>query len=199
MKLLALTQRVELVGKYKEKRDCLDQKWIDFVMSCGFIPLVLPNNLSVVKQLVSEFNISGIVLTGGNNLTKYGGDAQERDDAEKFLMDFAIERDLPLLGVCRGMQVIQDFFGVSLENVEGHVAVNHKLFINEKEVLINSYHSFGSKKSVDKLLVKARSEDGVIEAIQHRSKKIYGIMWHPERNGSFEEFDIKFINKIFGK
>jgi gamma-glutamyl-gamma-aminobutyrate hydrolase PuuD len=199
LKILALTQRVELVQAYREKRDCLDQRWTDFVLRCGFIPVPLPNNLSAVRQLAGEVNISGFVLTGGNSLAKYGGDAQERDEVERFLIGFAMQKDLPLVGVCRGMQVIQDYFGVGLERIEGHVAVNHKLLMGKEEVLKNSYHSLGSRKSAEELLVEARAEDGVIEAVRHSSKKIYGMMWHPERNSPFEKSDVALFHVFFGK
>jgi len=65
--------------------------------------------------------------------------------------------------------------------------------------LKNSYHSLGSRKSAEELLVEARAEDGVIEAVRHSSKKIYGMMWHPERNSPFEKSDVALFHVFFGK
>lgn len=197
MKILALTQRVEHVPDYNETRDCIDQNWYGFVMCCGFLPLLLPNSLEAVRLLIDKIKISGIIITGGNNLVKYGGNAQERDNVESFLVSLAVAEDIPLLGVCRGMQVIQDYFGVALEQVKGHVAVMHELTMNREKVIKNSYHSYCSKNSVDELIVSAVSEDGAIEAVKHYNKKIFGIMWHPERNRPFDTSDIDLVKEIF--
>ena len=55
------------------------------------------------------------------------------------------------------------------------------------------------KAVADNLIIEARSEDGVIEAIRVRNKKIYGTMWHPERERPYEKDDIQFIKHIFSK
>lgn len=197
MKIIALTQRVEKVKSYDEERDSLDVRWEQFILSCGFIPLLFPNDIRAVKLLLNRIQIDGIILTGGNSLVKYGGDAPQRDAMERFLIEYSMEKDIPLVGVCRGMQVIQDYFGVILNEVEGHIAVKHQVELNGKKEKKNSYHLYASKISTEELDIIAAAEDGVVEAVQHYKHKIYAIMWHPERNNPFETSDLEFFKKYF--
>ncbi len=199
MKLIAVTQRVEKIQSYGEQRDALDENWTQFLVDCGCVPLLVPNHFQAAKLLLEHVRIDGIILTGGNNLVKYDGDAPQRDETERYLINYAIEKDIPLVGICRGMQVIQDYFGVTLNKVEGHVAVKHEVLFDGKRKEKNSYHSYASWCSTDELPVIARAEDDVVEAVRHREYKIYAMMWHPERNNPFEKEDIEFFKKIFNK
>ncbi|WMJ81321.1 gamma-glutamyl-gamma-aminobutyrate hydrolase family protein [Clostridium sp. MB40-C1] len=197
MKLIGITQRVEFIEDYNEKRDCLDKKWSEFLLRCNLIPVILPNNIECAKNIIRSINLDGFLFTGGNNLVKYGGQEQERDNLERFCMNYAIENRLPIIGVCRGMQFIQDYFGVNLEKLHNHVAVEHEIKLGENNIVVNSYHSWGAKDTVSDLIVKACSKDKVIEAVKHKYYDIYGIMWHPERVSPFSESDIEFFEKAF--
>ena len=207
MKLIALTQRVAFNKSLKERNDLIDQKWFSFLRSVNICPLIIPNDVTFAKEIISNSLVQGILFTGGNSLTKYGGDAPERDNTEKFLLEWALKNDLPLLGVCRGMQVIQNYFGVSLNNVEGHVNIRHSMKVKDgfrlsdivkKYKDINSYHNQGAKTTEHDIIDVARSEDGVIMAIEHSYKNVFGIMWHPERENKINLADIMLFNYIFG-
>jgi len=197
MKLIAVTQRVDEIAAYGERRDALDQRWIELLTDCGFMPLVLPNRLSVVQRLLESMPVEGIVLTGGNDLVPYGGNAPERDEAETYLIGCAIERRIPLLGVCRGMQMIQHCCGVRLSEVEGHIASIHTVTSETQSFRRNSFHRFGARDSTDELVVRATAEDGVIEAIEHKTAKLRGMMWHPERTYPFDPEDKQWITEWF--
>src|SRR5271165_6978792 len=105
MKTVAITQRVEVVPGFGERRDCLDQAWTRFLAACGLLPVLVPNVTDVALALCERANVSGVLLTGGNDLAALGGDAPERDAVENALLDFAEQHKLPVLGVCRGMQL----------------------------------------------------------------------------------------------
>ena len=80
MKTVLYTQRVEVVKSYGERRDCADQNIARFLDACGFLPLPVPNVKELAEKMILELKPAGIVFTGGNSLTKYGGDAPERDE-----------------------------------------------------------------------------------------------------------------------
>ena len=109
------------------------------------------------------------------------------------------ENNIPLYGFCRGMQSILHYFGNELINVKNHVAVRHTINGNIGIDYVNSYHNQACVKLKDnsKLEVLAQSEDGVIEAIKHKSLPIIATMWHPEREEIYSEKDIKRIRELF--
>jgi len=112
MTLVAVTQRVAVEPRHGERRDCLDQAWTRFLLACGLTPMPAPNQQEAALALCTTAPVAGIVLTGGNDLAAYGGDAPERDATEGALIDLAARRGWPVLGVCRGMQMIQERFGI---------------------------------------------------------------------------------------
>lgn len=197
MKIVLYTQRVEVIEGYGERRDCADQNIPWLIETCGYLPIPLPNIKSIAEEMVEQMQPEGIILTGGNSLVKYGGNAPERDETERRVLDFALEYDIPVYGFCRGMQVILDYFGCKLEQVQGHVAVNHKVSGTLGEFEVNSFHNQACYRVNDPLEVLARTQDGVIEAIRHKDKRILGTMWHPERENPFLVSDIQRIKRLF--
>ena len=206
MKRIAVTQRVEIISSYAERRDALDQRWVSFLQSINLFPLIIPNNISYINRLIKTGNIDGVLLTGGNSLASLGGDAPERDEVEKFLIRFAYKKNLPILGVCRGMQMGQEYFNNCLSVVTGHISTRHSLTVNKGRRMsgllnnhrnVNSFHKYGSFKIEGELLEVARSPDGVIMAVEHKEKNIYGVMWHSEREIPFKNCDQDLFKKIF--
>jgi len=197
VKTVGVTQRVSVSTHPAERRDCLDQAWSHFLAACGLRPLLLPNVLEVALDLCAQDCIAGLVLTGGNDLAALGGDAPERDALEQELLQVAERRGLPVLGVCRGMQVIQQRFGVRLHRVEGHVASRQTICIEGQREEVNSYHCYGALESLAPLQAWAVADDGVIKAVRHGSLPITGIMWHPERRKPFTPGDLALFQRVF--
>lgn len=108
MKAVAVTQRVCTVPEYGERRDCLDQAWTKFLAHCGLLPVLLPNVKEAAVALCARSDIAGLLLTGGNDLASLGGEAPERDEVENGVLDWAGERTFPVLGICRGRQLISN-------------------------------------------------------------------------------------------
>lgn len=201
MRIVIYTQRVEVIESYGERRDCADQNIARFIQECGFFPLAVPNVAEKLEAMVASVHPAGILLTGGNSLVKYGGNALERDQTDRTLIQLALENNLPLYGFCRGMQSILDYFKCPLENVDGHVAVRHLLVGKMQGTEVNSFHNQGafSSKVKKPLLVLAQTEDGVAEYISHENGRIQGTMWHPEREKTFRMADIIRVRSLFDK
>ena len=207
IKVVAITQRLVRDGKTLEIREALDINWARLFQSIDLLPVSLPIGCDF-KKYFKNMKISGIVLTGGNDLSSLTKDnlSVMRDKREKELIEFAIKQNLPLFGICRGMQIIAEYFGANIIKVRGHVGSNHKILLNKrskhKNILtrikkVNSFHNYAVGDIGRDLLISAWSEDGVIEAIEHFQYKIFGQMWHPERERPFSQADLEFIKKYF--
>ena len=129
---------------------------------------------------------------------KYGGNAPERDEMEQRVFELALGHNIPVYGFCRGMQVIADYFGCELAEVQGHVAVRHKISGEMGSLEVNSFHNQACYSLKKPLEVLAKTDDGVIEAICYREKHILGTMWHPERENPFVDTDIRRVRELFG-
>jgi gamma-glutamyl-gamma-aminobutyrate hydrolase PuuD len=197
MKRIAVTQRVVIDTATGERRDALDQRWTEFLAACGVMPIPVPNQPETALALIQGCNASGILLTGGNDLVGYGGDAPERDITESRLIDWARWRGLPVLGVCRGMQMLLSEFGAEIVPCEGHVRTTHQLAIGGNERQVNSFHRLGIRTLPPGFREVARAKDGVLEAASHLSEPLTGIMWHPERAHPFDPADIAFVHGFF--
>lgn len=199
MKTIIFSQRVEIVESYGERRDCADQRITEFVRACGYLPIPVPNNPTIVEEIVETIHPSGIILVGGNSLVKYSGNAPERDATDKMLLDVSVGKSIPLYGFCRGMQSILDYFGNGLTKVVRHVAARHRIVGMEQTRYVNSYHNEACVElNNNELIVVMRTEDGVIEKVRHKSLPIIGTMWHPEREKPFAEKDIEMIRNLYG-
>lgn len=198
MKSIAITQRVDIHPGHGERRDGLDQRWWPFLARCNFTPLILPNQPETALALVDK--AAGLLLSGGNDLVAYGGDAPERDATEYRLLDKALASGLPVFGICRGMQVILDHFGAPLVPIAGHVARSHTIYWTDGHTQpVNSFHKRAALDPGLFLEATARSADGVVEAVQHPTLPCAGIMWHPERESPFHLEDISMLVSFFGK
>lgn len=198
MKKVAVTQRVDISSPHKERRDALDQRWCAFLNAANLSPLILPNNIASSTKLLSTEAIEGILLTGGNDLEAYGGDAKERDELEQYLLRWGMENCIPILGVCRGMQMIQQHFGVKLQEVSGHISASQEVIMETGVESVNSYHRYGSFESNEDLPVWAQSCDGLVKAIRSKEHAIMGLMWHPERLEPFRARDLELFADFFG-
>lgn len=193
MKTIVVSQRVDSYPDRSEDRDALDQRMAAWVWACGYVPAPVPNMLQEKVTLwLTALNPAGVVLSGGNDI----GMRPERDATEMALLEFAQQRNLPVLGICRGMQMLGHWAGVSLCPVQGHVATRHRLKGSITEE-VNSYHGLVLQHCPTEFISLAHSSDGCLEAMAHVNLPWQGWMWHPEREPDFAEHDIQRFKEIF--
>jgi len=199
---IVITQRIDLHGSRNEYRDSLDQELIKLLIHLNHTPIPVPNSLvtsQTTKKLTNWINVinpSGLLISGGNDIGQY----LNRDKTEEILYSWFLKNNLPILGICRGMQLIGLLNGSTLKKVNNHIRTKHKITNNSNgDIKIkNSYHLFSLSECPKDFELTFSSADNQIEGIKHKEKNINGIMWHPERGKKFMEDDIDLIRNIFG-
>lgn len=188
---VVISQRVDACPERGECRDALDQAWgesLGSMLRDSVSIYPMPNRSGNVDEVVSGWSPSLIVLSGGNDI----GDVPERDATEAALLSRAATDRIPVLAVCRGMQMVQHFLGGPLHRMAGHVATEHvvkAVSTNEcpAELLVNSFHAFGISKCAlarDLEALYCHADDSSVEAAQHVTFPWLCLMWHPERPGT---------------
>ena len=207
MKTVLITQRLVQESRYQEERDALDVRWNLFLEKAGLIGIPVPSGIDLDQLISAVNNISGLVISGGGDLGALSNDPSEkaRDALESSLCDRMFKLRLPVLGVCRGMQMLAYRDGFSLCKSDGHVGTRHvlkvalesKWFAGHDGQGVNSYHNYSIYGTGTGLKPAGYATDGVIEAIESPNQRIAGIMWHPEREQSYSTADVDLFRSFF--
>ncbi|HMM20845.1 MAG TPA: gamma-glutamyl-gamma-aminobutyrate hydrolase family protein [Selenomonadales bacterium] len=189
-------------------------RYVDAVVEAGGIPLILPiiRGRAAIKRQVQA--VAGILLIGGYDVdplifgeephADLGPVFPERDEYELAVAGEAKGQQKPILGICRGLQVINIAFGGTLyqdlsqipgpvlqhrQPSRGHVAGHtaevvagtmlERIFA-ARELRTNSHHHQAVKAVAPDFAVNARTRDGVVEGIENEPENILGVQWHPE-------------------
>lgn len=195
--LVATTQRLFRDGD-DGRSDGLDQAWTAFLGAVGAIPIPLPNDHDAALALMRDTPVEALLLTGGNPLARYGGDAPERDAVELALIEQARRWAMPIIGVDRGMQLIQHVFGDALTPLSGHQGPRCEILVGDTRRHVCAQHTEGAFAAAPCLKVWARSADGVVKAIRHRAEPIVAMMWRPERMRPFDPHDLAVFHGVLG-
>jgi len=189
----------------------LHQRYVDRVTEAGGIPVVLPPVAGAADELLDR--VDGVVLAGGADIdpARYEAEADPRtsaarttrDDAELALFAAALRRGTPVLGICRGMQVMDVALGGTLRQHlpdqvghDGHqpapgefgrhpvrVEPDSRLAraLGRTEVEVHSYHHQSLDRVADRLVEVAWAPDGTVEAVEVADAAwAVGVLWHPE-------------------
>jgi putative glutamine amidotransferase len=219
---------VSTLSNVAQPRDYLYSSYVAYLQTLGLLPILVPNNLTDPLAFVEALDVQGIVLTGGGDIApdRYGQPNQgtetesialERDETEYRLLDFATRRGLPVLGICRGFQVINVYFGGQLvqdipsqlhspvvhgENPSHPVTIIDPRFervIGADHLDTNSYHHQGvtSNLLAPEVEAFAYSEaDGIIEGIIHTRYPVIATQWHPEKPTPSRPFDLRLLGQF---
>ena len=162
----------------------------------GFVPIGLSATCIDPMAILDQIDFAGFLLSGGGDV----GQPPGRADLENLILHHAFDKGVPVLGICRGMQVIVNWFGGRLVPGSGHVHTRHDVVVEGRETReVNSFHRIvvPAKGLPDVLAPLAEAPDGTIEAIKHVDLPWFGMMWHPERENPFNPSDHALIKQCF--
>lgn len=195
-------------------RSYVNRDYVRSVLAAGGVPVMLPmtDDKEAVETALSLCD--GLILSGGQDVypLNYGEEPHraigevlpERDDFDYGLYRLAKERKMPVLGICRGAQIIATAEGGSLyqdlsmikdalKHSQGHspsmpshhitVSGGTKLhgILGADRATVNSFHHQVIRDPGKDMIISAKADDGVIEAIEHKDADfIMAVQWHPE-------------------
>lgn len=153
----------------------VNENLVKKIVKNGGIPiLILPTNFN---DLLDILNIcDGIIAPGGTDIYDY----------DRYILDYAIKNDVPILGICLGMQIMEEKYMSKTKTL--HQGINHNIITKRGSIIgntisntiVNSRHN-ECITDTDDYEITAKSSDGCIEAIEHKYNKFnVGVQWHPE-------------------
>ncbi len=216
-------------------RHVLMDAYVECVIRAGGTPLLLPAAADASACAAALESVDGLIISGGGHdldPALYGEERRRecspsnprRETAEMAACRGAMSRDMPVLGICGGMQVIHIAAGGTLyqdipSQVEG--ALSHRPAEGEartytfheiavgpsllREVLgaasvVNSHHHQSAREAVAGVRVSARAPDGVVEAVECPSRRfVVGVQWHPESMSAYGYGDSGGAARLFAR
>ncbi len=194
----------------------MENDMVRYISRKGILPVLIPDlEEELLLDILEE--LDGFVLQGGVDLApqtygeepigKWKGDAY-RDQYELKILDYAIKKDKPILGICRGFQLMNAYFGGTLyqdiatqrpelnshRSAQLYDKIKHpivftegtflsELYEDEVNLSVNTVHHQAIKHLGNDLTIYAHSDDGLIEAFGYNKApngKVVGVQWHPE-------------------
>ena len=210
---------IGITGNFEDGQLRLGRGYYDSIVAAGGVPLVIPPVADTDVIINSLSRIDGLLLSGGGDVNPLWtgeepspllhGINRERDLPELLITRLAFNRQIPILGICRGIQVLATALGgkvaqdLSLLKIEeGKTLIKHSQDADRNEsthtvtvgrgtilsqiydapkLHVNSFHHQAVSDGGPRLRVSAVAPDGVIEAVESSEyKSILGVQWHPE-------------------
>jgi putative glutamine amidotransferase len=193
----------------------VNDSYVQAVLNAGGIPICLPYIAEEDgEQLINK--IDGLLLTGGGDinpilfgeepLPKLGRVVTKRDEREIQWTKIALQRNIPILAICRGLQVlnvalggtiIQDIYSQNEREILLHTQNSHRSetshfvhlqdkcklqqVVSSTKIAVNSFHHQAVKEIAEDLTIVGVASDGIVEAVEHKTSPFcIGVQWHPE-------------------
>ncbi len=189
---------------YRTYIDIIDHNWINYFENKKINYIQFSNSIKLTKNILKRKNLNFdlIIFPGGSDINNKKPN-NLRVATEKIILKFAIKKKIPLVGICHGMQLINVFFNGKLTKINGHMKKNKeihlkkKFLFNKNKLVVKCYHNYGIKEKFlgHGLKNYANDKSGNIEIFKHKNYKVYGFMFHPEREKNYNNLD-KIINFV---
>lgn len=183
--------------------DFVDHYWLSYFEKKKINYYLIPNKKKISVKILNKTNL--LIIAGGNDVSNFFKTSRIRNNIENNLINICLKKNIPILGICRGAQLLNKNLGGKIEKVKNHMRTRHNVFFIKNNILkkkflnVNSFHSYGIKKNglSKKLNMLANDKDENVEMFISKNKKIIGVMWHPERekNTLFLDKLINYFNK----
>lgn len=207
--------RIGISANRKDGMSCIAETYVHAVLRAGGAPVLIPvmTNLQALTTLVES--LDGLLLSGGGDINPLLLQEEPlralqdvdtlRDTYDFTLLRLALDRQLPVLGICRGHQVVNALLGGSLyQDIYSQTQTTQKhsqqmareqashlvsltegtllrqLFGGEAQIAVNSFHHQAVKEIAPGLRANAVAADGINEGFEHPEKPILCVQWHPE-------------------
>lgn len=188
---VAITMRRSDATAYAEPRDAVSHDWLSTFERHGLIPILVPSTVADPVELIEASGARALLLSNGEDV----GKNIARDQTERALYEHAVRAGMPVLGVCRGLQMINVIAGGRVCTVSGeHVGKTHTVTLQSRlaiiagaaTVSVNSFHGCGVIRAelAPSLAPLAHTADDLIEAFEHAEHKVMAVQWHLERAGA---------------
>ena len=204
---------IGITGNYEDLTCKLGRGYYQSVVAAGGVPVVIPPVADKHVVINTLEHVDALILSGGGDINplwageepspKLHGINQERDLPKLLIARLAYNRQIPMLGICRGIQTLATAFGGKVAQDISDVATikhsqdadrsepTHTVIVDEEsqlfdiyksaKLMVNSFHHQAVAEAGDKFKVVAKSPDGIIEAMESSEfKSILGVQWHPE-------------------
>ncbi|MCZ2490700.1 gamma-glutamyl-gamma-aminobutyrate hydrolase family protein [Dellaglioa carnosa] len=223
--------RNPIEGLHMDEITYTPQGYIDAIFKVGGLPLIIPTNLDDVSKYLDL--VDGLLLTGGQDISPelYGQEPhpklQElnppRDEMEMALIKDANSRNMPILGICRGLQILNVAFGGTLyqdlseypdwkvrhlqdptlpEYATHSISIEPNSYLSEvygQNYRVNTYHHQAINQLGESLVAIAESPDGLVEGLVSDDNRILAVQWHPEMSFTRNQSDLAIFKWLINK